>query len=429
MRIAIVNWSSRKVGGIETYLSTLIPKLVESGNDVAFCCEVDEPGTRDRITLPPAVQSWCVSALGIGRALAALGDWQPDVLYTHKLSSPQLEARLLNISPAVFFAHDYQGTCISGNKTHQFPSVKVCERRFGPLCMLHYFPHRCGGLSPLTMIKLYRLQAGRLALLQRYAAVVTHSAHMLSELTKHGVSRRRAYCLPFLVAPPGSQLSECFPKSFPDSHSSDQNEAARAKSKSYVQLIFSGRMEQLKGGHVLLAALPEVQRALGKNVRLLLAGAGRKREEWERQAERLQQLHSTLEIEFVGWVNQARFDRLLDQSDLLVVPSIWPEPFGLVGPEAGLRGVPAAAFGVGGISEWLVDGVNGYLAPGDPPTAAGLAEAIVRCLGDRETHEQLRRGAVRVATEFSLDNHLAKLLEVFESVRATTPRRGAAKYS
>ena len=56
--------------------------------------------------------------------------------------------------------------------------------------------------------------------------------------------------------------------------------------------------------------------------------------------------------------------------DLLVVPSVWPEPFGLVGPEAAHHGVPSAAFAVGGIPEWLVDGVSGHLAAGDRPTGA-----------------------------------------------------------
>ena len=73
---------------------------------------------------------------------------------------------------------------------------------------------------------------------------------------------------------------------------------------------------------------------------------------------------------------------LFQESDLLVVPSIWPEPFGQVGPEAGLYGVPVAAFAVGGTPSWLTDGVNGLLAAGDPPTAAGLAESIVGCLAD-----------------------------------------------
>ena len=52
-------------------------------------------------------------------------------------------------------------------------------------------------------------------------------------------------------------------------------------------------------------------------------------------------------------------------SDLLVVPSVWPEPFGSVGPAAAQHGIPAAAFAVGGIPQWLHEGVNGHLADGN----------------------------------------------------------------
>jgi len=93
-----------------------------------------------------------------------------------------------------------------------------------------------------------------------------------------------------------------------------------------------------------------------------------------------------------------------------------PEPFGLAGPEAGLHGAPIAAFDVGGISEWLIDGVNGHLAPGDPPTAAGLAEAITACLLDPAKYALMRRAAASLAQRLNLRNHLTALLEVLESV-------------
>jgi glycosyltransferase involved in cell wall biosynthesis len=125
-------------------------------------------------------------------------------------------------------------------------------------------------------------------------------------------------------------------------------------------------------------------------------------------------------VEFAGWVSRARLDELYAESDLLVFPSLWPEPFGLAGPEAGLRGVPVAAFDVGGVSEWLVEGVNGHLAPGDPPTADGLARAVVQCLRDPAAHERLRRGAFETAQRFGLQNHLHALLDLFEHAAAHT---------
>ncbi|MCR6679845.1 glycosyltransferase, partial [Escherichia marmotae] len=64
-----------------------------------------------------------------------------------------------------------------------------------------------------------------------------------------------------------------------------------------------------------------------------------------------------MEFEFTGWLAQNQLAALMKSSDLLVVPSLWPEPFGSVGPAAGRHGLPAAAFAVGGIPQWLAEGV------------------------------------------------------------------------
>ena len=47
MRVAIVNWSSRRVGGVETYLSTVIPELGRGGHEIALWHEVDVPVERE----------------------------------------------------------------------------------------------------------------------------------------------------------------------------------------------------------------------------------------------------------------------------------------------------------------------------------------------------------------------------------------------
>jgi glycosyltransferase involved in cell wall biosynthesis len=422
LRIAVINWNRRKVGGVETYLDTIIPELFHSGHEMAFWCEVDEPAEREQITLPPGSPTWCVSELGAELALAGLRDWRPDLIYTHKLLDPKLEAETLSIAPSIFFAHDYYGTCISGDKTFKYPVVKPCDRRFGWQCLLHYYPHRCGGLSPVTMFKLYHLQSSRLKLLHRYDAIVTHSDHMLAELMKHGLSPQRAYNFPYYVQQlnprdPSLKQDQQYPGSFPIADLPSQEEASpETNANKSLRLLFSGRMEFLKGGHVFLDALPLVAKALGRSLQVIFAGEGRQRPAWEQQAVNLQRQHSELEIEFLGWIDRTRMDVLLNDCDLQVVPSLWPEPFGLVGPEAGLRGVPAAAFAVGGVPDWLLDGVNGHLAPGNPPTSAGLADAIIRCLRDPVTHSSLRRGAVRIAEQYSVKNHRDALMKVFEHV-------------
>ena len=84
---------------------------------------------------------------------------------------------------------------------------------------------------------------------------------------------------------------------------------------------------------------------------------------------------------------------LLASAGLLVVPSLWPEPFGLVGFEAAAHGVPVAGFRVGGIPEWLIDGVTGHLADPLPDPVAGCATRSCRRSPTRSTTPSLRRGA------------------------------------
>jgi glycosyltransferase involved in cell wall biosynthesis len=421
MRIAVVNWSRRRVGGVETYLNTVIPELSRLGHEIGFWHEVDEPVERGQIGLPDKASAWCVAEMGKERALTALRDWRPDVIYTHKLSDPELEREVLGLGPSVFFAHDYNGTCISGTKTFKHPIVQPCSRRFGWQCLLHYFPHRCGGLSPVTMFKLYGLQSRRLENLRRYDAIVTHSDHMLSELIKHGLSPQHAYNFPYYVQPANTRELVSQHLARPDAASSliaeapEEVVAMPAKHESADwHLLFSGRMEYLKGGHIFIDALPAAAAALDKPLRVTFAGDGRERQALEKRAARLPD--QKLDFEFLGWVDRQRIEELLAACDLLVVPSLWPEPFGLVGPEAGLFGVPVAAFDVGGIHDWLLDGVNGYLASGVPPTSGGLAQAIIKCLRDPLVYARLRRGAFEVAQQFNVKNHLAALLEVFQRV-------------
>src|SRR6266851_3146596 len=151
MRIAVISHNRRRVGGAETYLSNVIPAIARSGHAVSFWCELDQPDHLDRIPLPEDAPAWCVSELGAEAALAALAAWRPDVIFAHGLSDPNLEGETIKLAPAVFFAHGYYGTCISGSKTHALPTPRPCQRKFGLACMLHYYPRRCGGLNPITM--------------------------------------------------------------------------------------------------------------------------------------------------------------------------------------------------------------------------------------------------------------------------------------
>jgi glycosyltransferase involved in cell wall biosynthesis len=386
MRIAVVTWSSRRVGGVEDYLSMLIPALHRAA-PVAFWHEVDTPHDRARIEVPAGTLDICAAEVGLETSIRQLREWKPDVLYVQGVQNPEIEAKLLEIAPAVCFVHDYTATCISGTKMFARPHAVACDRRFGPACLAHYFPSGCGGNNPITMWRLFETQSNRLRNFDRYAAIVTSSEHMRKEMAHHGL---HADVLAYPIA-------------------TDTSNGATRRGGGW-QLLFAGRMENLKGGDYLIEAAPEVARATRRPLRVVLAGDGRERAHWEALAERVQKSTADLTIEFTGWLSQEALSGLMKSCDLLVVPSLWPEPFGLVGPSAAQYGLPAAAFANGGIPDWLGDGVTGHLAPADPPTPQGLARAIVQCLEDPAHYAALRNGARAMAARFTMERHLPALM-------------------
>jgi glycosyltransferase involved in cell wall biosynthesis len=398
MRIAVVTWNRRKLGGVETYLDRVISELHGRGQDLALWCEVDLPDVREPILVPAGVPYWCAAQLGAYAAVAQLCRWHPDLIYLHGLHDPRLEEKLLEVAPIVFFMHNHYGTCISGSKTFSFPVTVPCRRQFGPACLAHYFPHRCGGLNPLTMLRMYRENTTRNRLLRQFGQVITHSSYMQGELARHGV---RSEKVTFLV------------------HDGKMPEWS-AKSADFSTggwtLLYSGRFDRLKGGQVLLESLPAIWKRLCRPIHVVFAGAGPEQDSWRQLGEHVHHRFPDVSVQWPGWLTGEAYQGILSRCSLAVVPSLIPESFGLIGPEAGVHGVPAAAFDVGGISEWLHEGINGHLAPANPPTAAGLADAVVKCLADPGAYARLCRGARDVASRYSADNHIRDLVAVFEQV-------------
>jgi glycosyltransferase involved in cell wall biosynthesis len=386
MRILVANHHRTLVGGIETYLRAIMARLASAGHTLLFVHEASAAQTEELIPLPPGCEAIEHSSDVMGKLRA----WKPDLAYIHALHNLDFEQQLIENFTSVAFAHGYYGLCISGSKTWRRASP--CQKQFDWRCLLHFHAKQCGGSNPITMMRDFRRQSHQLKLLRRCEAVLTHSGQIQREYLAQGIKPDRLFTLPHFVEPPTVQLRQ-------------------SGDSQTVALIYIGRFDTLKGGHLLLQALPEIGSKLGKRVLLRMLGSGPAASEWKSLAQRI--AAANIQIEFPGWVSRERKDALLAESDLVVVPSIWPEPFGQVGLEANQLGVAAVAFELGGIPNWLRDGINGHVAP-LPPSASGVAEAIVKSLGNPAHYAKLRDGAMRVASEFSIDKHMAALMSVFE---------------
>jgi glycosyltransferase involved in cell wall biosynthesis len=395
MRILIATTHRNVVGGVEKYLQAIIPALAIRGHEIALVFENSFDPALETID-PPELNllAWSLRESGPQSILQSLAAWKPDLVFSNGLEAADFQTALLDSYPTVLYAHNYLGTCATGQKCHAFPTPRPCTRQFGPACLILHYPRRCGGLHPLTMWKMFRRSAEMNGHLPKYEAVLVASRHMRDEFRQHGLTEDRLH----LVSYPNPQAVE----------------QAGVRTGAEGRLLFIGRLTKLKGVSHLLRAIPSAARKLARSLTLTIAGDGPERENLQVLAREL-----GVAAKFMGWIQGSQMTDLMQDSDLLAVPSLWPEPFGLVGIEAGACGLPAVAYRVGGIPDWLSAGESGELAPGDPPTVEGLADAIVRGLADPSHYARLSRGAFEVASRFTLERHLARLEEIFRSV----PRR------
>lgn len=173
--------------------------------------------------------------------------------------------------------------------------------------------------------------------------------------------------------------------------------------KQGLDLLFVGRLTQIKGLRVLFEALDTV-RATHPDVTLTLVGDGDDRAHAEAEAKRLGG------VTLLGFQSQAEVAEALARSDALVLPS-FAEGVPVVLMEAMASARPVICTQVAGVSELVEHGRSGFIVP--PGNADRLAKAIVDLAetGDRAAMGEAGRAKVRA--EFSNDTEAARLLTHF----------------
>jgi glycosyltransferase involved in cell wall biosynthesis len=158
----------------------------------------------------------------------------------------------------------------------------------------------------------------------------------------------------------------------------DPGASAEKQSHTPLRILFSGRHGARKG-------VPELTAALGrldgdKGWQATLTGDG----EYEATRAEVARLGLSNRVDVPGWISVEAFEALLDDADILVLPS-HDENLPLSIVEAFARSIAVVCTPVGAIPDIVEDGKSGLLVkPGD---VEGLTRALARVLQD----EPLRR--------------------------------------
>lgn len=181
--------------------------------------------------------------------------------------------------------------------------------------------------------------------------------------------------------------------------------------KRHKELIFLGRLVSDKGVDLLIEALAQLK-GQGICPCLSIVGDGPDRQDLEQQVKRAD-LES--QVVFLGMRRGAELVELLNTHQILVVPSRWEEPFGMVALEGIACGCVVLGSEGGGLKE-AIGACGRTFKNGDVDS---LRTALADLLTQPETFAGFRTHAQEHLARHNLTVIASQYLEVFQNARKT----------
>ena len=386
MRILLVNHTARPhTGGLNRMVVESCALLHAAGHDVALA--YDDGGASEVpcavFKLPGATAPLETMRSEVARIVQ---EFRPNVLQLHTADHPIFRAEIASLVPTCRFIHDQSLFCSGGDRmTRDFVP---CQRPHGLACLTQHYAQGCGGKNPLGNLERWqRVQGWGEMKTARQLRLQVASEFMRRGLLENGYAADAIDVVPlFAVAPTVADATEP------------------------GLLLVASRLVKGKGVQVLIEALARIREVAW---RLIVAGTGPQLEELQNL---VRQRGLAGRIEFVGELAPRALDGWYARASVVVSPVVRPEPFGLVGIEAMVRGKPVIAFGGGATEEWLRDGETGLVVR--EHTASALAAAVARMLAEAALRERCAAGARARGGAFAPTRFVGELLRSFEKCRA-----------
>lgn len=366
-------------GGVAAHAMASAAALQESGVEVAvLTARSDGPVAGERVILAPGLFDRTLPPeQRVGEAASA----NYDVVHFHQAEHPEIAAYLRERGALLVSAHAYTA-CPSG--FHYFRPGQECDRAHGPGCVPNMLVRGCAhGRRPTAFRSMYERSGRGLQTLRLADIAVSYSTAIERHLVRNGIARHA-------LVPLFATLAPADVPAVPG------------------RVLYAGRLVAAKGVATLLRAAAEV------DCELVICGEGRDREALESLAAQLAIAGRT---RFAGWLDGPALAREIGAAQVVAVPSLWPEPFGLVGIEAQAAGRAVVASMTGGVGDWLEPDETGVaVRPGD---VAALAAALGRLVGDEDLCARLGSAGRRMVEQrFTAQTHSSALIDAYAAAVA-----------
>lgn len=182
-------------------------------------------------------------------------------------------------------------------------------------------------------------------------------------------------------------------------------------------LVYSGRLNKDKGiaqlidAMLLLKDLPQIKlMILGST----FFGDAINENDFVRSLKEKSQLISQ-RLLFTGFVPYERMPEYLQLADVAIIPSVWPEPFGLTVVEAQAMGLPTITTRQGGIPE-IVSDDNAVIVSTDQCFVNHLADAIRLLYNSPQQRSKMAAAALQNSTHYDKEHYSHEFFNALESI-------------
>ncbi|HZX35405.1 MAG TPA: glycosyltransferase family 4 protein [Thermodesulfobacteriota bacterium] len=403
MRILLQNQYAGSLAGTESYFMLLIGDLRAMGHEVVCVytmsgIKADHGITKDGVTnyylpyMEAAVHNFWTDRAAlreVKRDVKILMDivdrHKIDIVHLNNTRYPFLYAALKEKVPLVQTLHDYFHVCPTLLKLLGREGRPICTHKMGLPCL----KEKCISLrKPASLATLAMGMRNRTAI-KRFDLIFVTTSHMKDTMVRNGFKADKVIVNPLYV------------KVEKDSFSVADNETKPL-------ILYVGRVAEEKGLDDFLLALKH----LDCDFQAQIIGTGPV----------LGHIRSTAlryglgeKVTFSGFLEYKKIIDFYKKATVVVVPSIWPEPFGMVGIEAMSLMRPIIAYDVGGISTWLKHGENGYLVAKN--NISMLTQRINELLCNRKLAKKMgEKGNRLFKADFNCNRHMSALISTYEDI-------------
>lgn len=389
MKILLINDIGSEAGGVETMILQLMKSLTAQGHTVKLLTGDEYPQSiriNDYEFKSFKSDSWKRFFLYIYNPYAAitlkkvLREFKPDLVHIHNMSKAS-SAILFQLKhyPTVMTVHDVG--CID-------------QTTFNKIYSLHRFKEQYTNYFIFKRGLAYYIQKLRFKILRHAQKnidlFISPSNAMVTVIKEGGLSA------PVKTIHNGMQ-THTRPKSV-------------KYSKEPSRILFVGRLVNEKGVMVLVRAIREIV-SVFPTLKLTIVGDGPVISTISEYIEK-----NNLE-KYVILTKNVKHDAIYtyyENTDIVVVPSIYFEPLGIVAIEAMMAGRPVIASAAGGLVELVDDGITGTLV--EPGNVTQLADSIIRLLSDPKKLEAMGRAGLKKSEAFSATNYIDQTISTYKAV-------------